>query len=187
MMRVSKTALVALLSATLISVGCKTSQRPSSSSDSTSGVVRYVVDRPPVWIFIPALGITPQAAGYPAEIALPPQAYTTNRIEVNVTGEVGSPGTVRVPFGCTVLQAICYAGGFTGYAHNKRLTVRKSSGEPVWLFLRSRRTGESGFRQAWYSTENQGPVRSPKDTSGTTVSDFVLQAGDKVHVPRAVF
>src|SRR6267378_26464 len=64
------------------------------------------------WIYVPRPSID-KPRGAPAEVALPRLPYTTNRIELFVGGEVAAPGTIEPPQGCTVLQAVSYAGGFT--------------------------------------------------------------------------
>jgi len=89
--------------------GCGTAQQESSS--------------PMFWMYIPAPSID-RPRGAPAEVALPRQPCTTDRIQVLVAGEVVSPGAIRPPQGCTVLQAVGYARGFTEFAFTPRLRLR---------------------------------------------------------------
>src|SRR5437867_623023 len=158
--------LLALMASTL--AGCYSAERRPPSQETP--YVFHYTGEPPVWIFMPFPSITEDASGYPAQISVPHRrGYTTNRInriEVVVGGEVVSPGVVRLYPGTTVLQAIGCAGGFTAYANNKRLRITKTSGQPLVLYLRSRRTANSDHRQVWYDTK-QGA------DSG---SDYVLDA-----------
>jgi len=165
---------------TCLAAGCQMSQRRSSSQDAPD--VFHYAGNPPVLIFIPLASLRPEDnRGYPAQIALPAQRdFTTNRIGMTARGEVVSPGVVRLRSGSTVLEAIGSAGGFAPCAHKKRLRVSKSSGEPVTLFFHSRRTASARFGLVWCDT-------SQEDSLGVAVSDYVLEAGDEIHVPSAVF
>lgn len=140
----------------------------------------------PVWIFIPAPAIIDQSSGFPAAIALPPRrGFSTNRIEVVVSGEVVSPGTFNLPAGCTVLEAIGRAGGFTRWAYNKKILFHKSSGAGNTLYLRFRPLSGTRYREVWYALTPAGPYLSPRNDEGV-VADHVLQAGDRIHVRRTM-
>jgi hypothetical protein len=178
---------MALAALNCVFAGCQSPEgRVAPSLERASSVINYCGDCP-VWIFIPAPSITDyDAHGSPAEISLPERAHTTNRVEVEVNGEVVSPGKVTVPVGSTVLQAINYAGGFTRFAYSKHLTLNKRSDERVRLYLRSRSTRESTHRLAWYGTEKSGSNRAPKDSPAKAATDYVLHSGDKLHVPTTM-
>src|SRR6266550_1169083 len=103
----------------------------------SDGQEAYQTNDPPVanedcashfWIYVPRPSID-KPRGAPAEVALPRLPYTTNRIELFVGGEVAAPGAIKPPQGCTVLQAVSYAGGFTDFAFTRRLKLMKSSGQ----------------------------------------------------------
>ena len=140
--------------------GCRTAQQESNGSK--------------FWIYIPAPSID-RPRGGPAEVALPSQFYTTNRIEVFVAGEVAAPGLIRPLHGCTVLQAIGYSGGFTDFALTRRLRLTKASGQALDLHLRSRTTGRRDHKLVWY------------ELGSACATDWVLEAGDRMYVPRTVF
>ena len=125
------------------------------------------------WIYVPRPSID-KPRGAPAEVDLPHLSYARNRIEVLVEGEVTSPGAIIPRQGCTVLQAVGYAGGFTDFAFTRRLKLTKLSGQRFNLYLRSRPKDQSGYRQVWHELE------SP------STADYVLEAGDKLFVPKTV-
>jgi hypothetical protein len=160
-MRTVRIAKVTLAALALGLAGCRTIQQETETHCSS------------FWMYIPTPSID-KARGAPAEVPLPSWFYTTNRIEVFVSGEVRSPGRIMPPEGCTVLQAIGYAGGFTDFAFTPRLSLLKGSGQRLDLHLRSRPKDRFGHRQAWYEFDS---------ASGR---DYVLQAGDRLHVGRSV-
>ena len=153
-LRISMITLTAL---TIGFVGCKSAQHQNCGSN--------------FWIYVPRPSID-NPWGSPAEVALPTLPYTTNRIELFVGGEVVAPGAIKPPQGCTVLQAVSYAGGFTDFAFTRRLKVMKSSGPSFNLHLRSQAKGRCGHRQVWYELENP------------SATDYILEAGDRLHVPK---
>jgi hypothetical protein len=159
-MRAARIIMIGVAAFAFGAAGCRTAQQESSS--------------PMFWMYIPAPSID-RLRGAPAEVALPRQPYTTNRIQVLVAGEVVSPGAIRPPQGCTVLQAVGYAGGFTEFAFTRRLRLTRASGQTMDLHLRSRTTGKRGHSLVWYKLGR----------SRTT--DCVLEGGDRVYVPRTVF
>jgi len=115
----------ALVSSLIVcaAVGCRTAQHRGPAQDAPD-VVHYSGDTP-VWVFIPS---SPWEAtdrrGFPSQIALrSARDYTTNRIEVAVSGEVLSSRAVHLRSGSTVLQAVSCAGGFTEYALMKTIHV----------------------------------------------------------------
>jgi hypothetical protein len=153
------------------------SPRRGYSSGTARGIIPYSGD-PPVWIFIPLASLDPDGRrGFPAQIAVPPRReYTTNRIEVIVGGEVVSQGSVRLRPGSTVLQAINQAGGFTAFSYTRRLRIVKSSGLRLNLYRRSGAIPNREYVQVWYDTEE----------NGHSVTDYVVEQGDEIHVGRAV-
>ena len=139
--------------------GCSTPQHGHSGSN--------------FWIYIPGANLD-KPRGAAAEVALPNLPYTTNRIKVFVEGEVALPGVITAPQGCTVLQAVGYAGGFTAFALTPRLKLTRPSGQSFDLHLRSRSKDRSGNRQVWYVLEK------------SSTADYVLDTGDKLYVRKTV-
>jgi hypothetical protein len=153
----ARISMIILTALTIGFVGCKSAQNRDCGSN--------------FWNYVPSPSID-KPKGSPAEVALPTLPYTTNRIELFVRGEVVAPGAIKPPQGCTVLQAVSYAGGFTAFAFTRRLKLMKASGGSFNLHLRSRAKGLCGHRQVWYELENP------------SATDYILEAGDKLHVPR---
>lgn len=92
---------------------------------------------PNVFVGVGTLAVvTPRAAGSAATIS------------VYAMGEVASPGKADVAPGTTILQFIAQAGGFTRFAAQKRIQLRridkKSGAEQVYLFNYDR-IGVSGI------------------------------------------
>ena len=50
---------------------------------------------------------------------------TTN--DIYFLGEVGSPGVASVPRGSTLLQALALGGGFTNFAAQQRIQLRRTN------------------------------------------------------------
>lgn len=165
---------------TCVLTGCQSAQRRYASKDAPD--VFHYTGNPPVLMFIPLASLGPEdSRGYPAEIALPTdRGFTTNRIEVAVGGAVASPGIVRLRSGSTDLEAVSAAGGFEPWAHKKRLRVSKHSGQPVTIYFHSRTAAGARYRLVWYDTTENDSGKAP-------VSDYVLDAGDEFHVPKAVY
>jgi len=149
----------------MVTAGCR-------SPSYTAHVLTYD-GQPPVWVFIPLVRLFDQdRAGFAAEVALPPRSsYSTNRVAVQVRGCVVSPGEMRLPEGCTVLQAVSSAGGFTDFAFTKSIRLTKRDGTMVLLTLNSRRSASTGRQLVWYGDDRDGVAR-----------DYVLEDGDKVEV-----
>jgi hypothetical protein len=169
---------IIVLSACLLT-GCQTAER-SSHPHEAPDVVHYGVG-PPLLIFItlPSLG-PEQNRGYAAQIALPAQgSLTTNRIKVSVRGGVVSPGVVSLRSGGTFLEAVGCAGGLAPWALMKRLHVSRS-GVQTTLYFHSRCAAGQRFRLVWCDKRQY-------DDPETEVTDFVLEDGDHIHVPVAVF
>ena len=136
------------------------------------------------WMFIPLPAQNPdsQARGFPAQVQLPPRPYTTNRIEIEIRGEVVSPGKIRPLQGSTVLEAVCQAGGFTEWAMTTRLELEKPSGERLRLHRRSAVVGTHGRRGVYYECEPRWTLWTNSwSTSGT---DHLLEHGDIIYVRR---
>ncbi|MFO1514992.1 MAG: SLBB domain-containing protein [Verrucomicrobiota bacterium] len=157
----------------LVTIGCQTPAKQSSSLPSTApDVTEYMeyAEQVPVWMFIPVSQmIMAPGRGFPAQIALPHRTtFTTNRIEVRVTGQVLAPGVMQLPEGCTLLQAVSFAGGFNRYASTKRVEVIKRD-QRTFKFTRYFRRANSGHHIAWYGPSN-------------STTDYVLEDGDTVYV-----
>jgi hypothetical protein len=158
--------------------GCH-SPRNKARAQAKKDAIHYTyTNGTPVWIFIPnSVWESQGRKGYPAQIALPwHKRYNTNRIEVQVSGEVICRGPVHLPPGSTVLQAINAAGGFTEYSYPKKTALDRKLGRSRELRLRWRPLPGTHHRLVWYSPAEDA----------TPAYDYVLEDGDQIHVPRAV-
>jgi hypothetical protein len=137
------------------------------------GCASEQVASPGFWMYLPEPSID-KPRGNLALVVLPARPYTTNRMDLTVTGEVRAPGAIRPPQGCTAFEAIDYAGGFTAFAFARRVSLEKATGERLRLYLQSDLQDRSGRKRAWYGLDKFSRL------------DYVLDAGDKLHVPRTV-
>lgn len=138
------------------------------------------------WMFIPNQRYEAPATGFPAEVLLPDQAYTTNRIAVDVVGAVISPGKILVPEGTTLLQAISYAGGFSSFGSPHRVRVTKISGKSFQPILR--KMISEGHIKVWYEIQiSQQDILSPKKIPGRAITDYALEDGDRISIPRMIY
>lgn len=108
----------------------------------------------------PDVFVTVRQVGEP--VFTGPSAPST--IDVYFLGEVVSPGLAEVPHGATLLQALALSGGFTNFAADRRIQLR--------------RTGHSG--QTSLVTLN---YRALSD-GGRLSNDPVLADGDVILVPE---
>jgi hypothetical protein len=169
-MKTAKTEILLLLLLVLTFAGCTTERKGSH----------------PAWLYVPTPGLY-TLKGYPAEAALPRLIYTTNRIQIIVEGEVVSEGRVTVPVGCTVIQAVGYAGGFTPFAHAHHFRIRKKSGQGGYLILQCKRTWLFGHKRVWYLFEPYGQNMNHSRTFSTSDTDYELEDGDRIAVGRLRF
>jgi protein involved in polysaccharide export with SLBB domain len=129
-----------------------------------------------------------EQSAYFGHIARGSAPETNSVITVVVDGEIHHPGPVQVPRGSTILDAIKQAGGFTDFAHARRIVVERA-GSRIGFMLRREEMGV-GFcnhYRVWYvpSRSNLNPHRDePVDT--TVKTDAVLEPGDRIWVPRAM-
>lgn len=86
-------------------------------------------------------------------------------IDVYFLGEVGSPGVASVPRGSTLLQALALGGGFTNFAAQQRIQLRRTNPH----------TGETSVATIDYRAIANGASLS---------SDPVLADGDVILVPE---
>ena len=86
-------------------------------------------------------------------------------IDVYFLGEVGAPGLVEVSPGTTLLQALSLSGGFTNFAAQRRIQLRRTNAH----------TGEISVAVIDYRAISDGGVLS---------SDPVLADGDVILVPE---
>jgi len=96
-------------------------------TDLASALASNFAAAPNVFVGVGTLAtVTPRAVGAAATIS------------VYAMGEVASPGKADVTPGTTILQFIAQAGGFTRFAAQKRIQLRridkKSGAEKVYLF-----------------------------------------------------
>jgi hypothetical protein len=139
-----------------------------------AGCVSEQVPEPGFWIYVPkpSIDAADSGRGNLALVVLPARRYTTNRMDLSVTGEVRAPGAIKPPQGCTVFEAIGYAGGFTDFAFPKRLSLGKATGQRLRLYLQSEVQDRFGHRRVWYGLDK------------FSRTDYVLEAGDELHIPR---
>lgn len=121
-------------------------------SDLSAALASNFASAPNVFVGVGTLAVvTPRAAGIAATIS------------VYAMGEVTSPGKADVAPGTTVLQFLAQAGGFTRFAAQKRVQLR--------------RTGKGGVEQVFlFNYDGTG-------TSGIAGSTR-LQSGDVIVVPQ---
>lgn len=133
------------------------------------------------WIFVPNVGWRGAApVGYPVEVALPRERYTTNRISVHIVGEVQSPGVLRVPEGCSLLQAIGHAGGFSPFAFPQRVRLIDARGQS--RLLRLTWAKDQDHWRVWYEVQ---PTKSYEQRlDAKTETDFVLRENDTLHIGK---
>lgn len=86
-------------------------------------------------------------------------------IDVYFLGEVVAPGVSEVPRGATLLQALALSGGFTNFAADRRIQLRRTN----------RHTGETTLVTLDYRGLSDG---------GVLVNDPVLADGDVILVPE---
>ncbi|MEM7508839.1 MAG: polysaccharide biosynthesis/export family protein [Pseudomonadota bacterium] len=86
-------------------------------------------------------------------------------IDVYFLGEVNTPGLVEVPPGTTFLQAISRAGGFTNFAAQRRIQLRRT--DPV--------SGQQSVSEIDFRSISNGAVMA---------GDIVLADGDVILAPE---
>ena len=107
-------------------------------ADLAAALASNFAAAPNVFVGVGTLAtVTPRAAGAAATIS------------IYAMGEVASPGKADVVPGTTVLQFLAQAGGFTRFAAQKRIQLRridKKSGEEQVYIFNYDGTGASGIR-----------------------------------------
>ena len=88
-----------------------------------------------------------------------------NTINIYLLGEVNSPGTKAVAPGTTFLQALAQSGGFSQFAAQKRIQLRRSNSA----------TGQQTLIKINYRALANG---------ATLKRDVVLQEGDVILIPE---
>ncbi|MEM1340755.1 MAG: polysaccharide biosynthesis/export family protein [Pseudomonadota bacterium] len=86
-------------------------------------------------------------------------------IDIYFVGETGTPGVVAVPHGTTLLQALALGGGFTNFAAQRRIQLRRTNSH----------TGETSVVTLNYRALSDGGILS---------NDPVLADGDVILVPE---
>jgi hypothetical protein len=114
-----------------------------------------------------------------ARVALPRERQWGPTITVTVGGEILRPGSVNLPGGSTLLEAISRCGGFTDFAYSKKIVLVRQSRE-----LRLYRFSKFGLSRrydiVWYSE----PVPEDHRRTQAHPTDFILEDGDQILVPR---
>lgn len=85
-------------------------------------------------------------------------------MDVYFLGEVASPGLAQVPHGATLLQALALSGGFTNFAADRRIQLRRTD-----------RSGQTSLVTLDYRALSDG---------GVLTNDPVLADGDVILVPE---
>lgn len=85
-------------------------------------------------------------------------------IDVYFLGEVAAPGLAEVPRGATLLQALALSGGFTNFAADRRIQLRRTD-----------RSGQTNLVTLDYRAVSDGGILS---------NDPVLADGDVILVPQ---
>ena len=135
----------------------------------------------------PLMVVTPEAAKEPSVIVVKfpiggglfgptdwvsYQVLRTNAIDpdsllkVTVSGEVRYPGSLQIPKGMTIIEAIAKAGGFTDFAFTRYLHVFIGGGQQRERYKLDRHWRDG---QVWY---------------GDGMGDYVLQPDTEIHVSR---
>ncbi len=86
-------------------------------------------------------------------------------LDIYFLGEVNTPGMVEVSPGTTLLQALALGGGFTNFAAQRRIQLRRTNPH----------TGETWFVELNYRGLSDG---------GILINDPVLYDGDVILVPE---
>lgn len=120
------------------------------------------------------------AQGISSNFAVEPNVFVTVRqlnaapvggggaprtIDIYFLGEVSTPGVVAVPRGSTLLQALALSGGFTNFAAQQRIQLRRTNPH----------TGETSIATIDYRAISNGALLS---------NDPVLADGDVILVPE---
>jgi len=129
-----------------------------------------------------------EQCAYFGHIARGSAQETTSVITVVVDGEIHRPGPVQVPRGSTILDAIKQAGGFTDFAHARRIVVERA-GSRIGFMLRREEMGV-GFRnhyRVWYVPSRPNLTAHRDEPVDSTVkTDAALEPGDRIWVPRTM-
>lgn len=110
----------------------------------------------------PTVFVTVRGVSEPVFTGGPVAAAT---IEVYFLGEVAAPGPVEIPVGTTFLQGLSFGGGFTNFAAQNRIQLRRNNPH----------TGEMSVAVFDYRAISRGASLS---------SDPVLADGDVILVPE---
>ena len=129
-----------------------------------------------------------EQTAYYGHIARGSAPDTNSVITVVVGGEIHQAGPVQVPRGSTILDAIKRAGGFTDFAHARRIVVERA-GSRISFMLRREEMGV-GFRshyRIWYVPSRPNlEAHRDEPVDSTLKTDAVLEPDDRIYVPRAM-
>ena len=117
------------------------------------GIARNFASQPDVFVTVRQI----------AEVA--PVATGRAMIDIYFLGEFNTPGVVELPRGSTFLQALALGGGFTNFAAQQRVQLRRTNSH----------TGETSVVTIDYRAISEGGVLS---------NDPVLADGDVILVPE---
>lgn len=113
----------------------------------------------------PNFAVTPDVFVTVREVGAPVFTGGSSTIDVYFLGEFITPGVSELPRGSTFLQALALGGGFTNFAAQQRIQLRRTN----------RHTGEVSVATIDYRAISDGAVLS---------SDPVLADGDVILVPE---
>lgn len=121
----------------------------------SQGISDNFAVEPNVFVTVRQLNPTPVSSG----------TFVSSTIDVYFLGEVNAPGVASVPRGSTLVQALALGGGFTNFAAQRRIQLRRTNAH----------TGETSLVTLDYRALSDGGVLS---------NDPVLADGDVILVPE---
>ena len=125
----------------------------------TAGIASNFAAEPTVFVTVQSLRPEqPRAVASGGPVA-------PNTIDIYMMGEVGSPGVKQLQPGTTLLQALAATGGFTKFAAEKRILLRRT--DPA--------TGQNGVYKIDYKAIAAGAALA---------NDITLRDGDVIIVPE---
>ncbi len=139
------------------SLGAKGQTATQVGQAIRSGISSQFATEPTVFVTVATLSEAPVSTG---------RAATT---DIFMMGEITTPGAKSLKRGTTLIQALAESGGFTRFAAQKRIILRRSD----------RRTGKQSIHRINYKAIADGAAIG---------RDIVLKDGDVIIVPeRRIF
>lgn len=120
-----------------------------------SGITSQFATEPTVFVTVQALNVAPIVS----------KGKGTATTDIFMMGEIAAPGAKSLKRGTTLIQALAESGGFTRFAAQKRIILRRSD----------RRTGKQSVHRINYKAIADGAAIG---------RDIVLKDGDVIIVPE---